>query len=50
MQMRWKCMHFPENARILRKLDENAHIFLKMCAIYANWMEMHAFSENVHIG
>ena len=36
MQIRWKCAHFPENARILCKLDENARIFLKMRAFYAN--------------
>ena len=29
MQIRWKCVHFQENACILCKLDENAHIFRK---------------------
>ena len=31
-----KCAHFQENACILCKLDENAHIFRKMRAFYAN--------------
>ena len=31
-----KCVHFRENAHILCKLDENAHIFGKMHAFYAN--------------
>ena len=53
MQIRWKCMHFQENACILCKLDENARIFTKNACIFSKCvhfmqMKMHAFSVKMH--